>query len=381
MGYYSVWAYLAGMGAVFALAATPLLKWADTPPTTVQARIYTLDGLRGFLALAVVFHHGAIYRRYLLAGTWDPPPTRFYADLGPVGVAMFFMITGYLFWGQTLRVDGRLNLAKLYIGRFFRIMPLCAFLALVMLPIIGTLAGWHLSDPMAVRSHYAVQIRLLGGVTWTLRYEWAFYVSLALTSVFARTPIWGGLFPGLGIIIGSLALLRNPGDIPIAAVLMFSIGMAAAYAKQWLREIRIPQWAASCGALAGPVLVLWAFDSVYETVPILLLGASFFLVVFDATVFGLLLTKSATRLGNISYGIYLLQGPAFFLIFSVPALQALALTSPFGHWAVAILVALVLVLVATLTHVLIERPGIKAGQRLWASLRQADTPPKLQGAE
>ena len=55
MGFFSIWPYFVGMAVILSLASTPLLKWADTPPTTVPARVHTIDGLRGFLALGVVF--------------------------------------------------------------------------------------------------------------------------------------------------------------------------------------------------------------------------------------------------------------------------------------------------------------------------------------
>src|SRR5258708_2116203 len=119
MGFYSVWPYFTGMAVILLVASTPLLNWADTPPKAVPARVLTMDGLRGFLALGVFFHHAAIYHQYSQTGKWYLPPSRFYADLGPIGVAMFFMVTGYLFWTQMLKAEGKPNLAKLYLGRIF----------------------------------------------------------------------------------------------------------------------------------------------------------------------------------------------------------------------------------------------------------------------
>ncbi|WP_419760663.1 acyltransferase family protein [Acidisoma sp.] len=70
---------------------------ADTPPTTTRARVQTIDGLRGFLAIGVFIHHSVIYHQYLLTGRWDVPPSVFYTNIGKAGVTVFFMITGYLF--------------------------------------------------------------------------------------------------------------------------------------------------------------------------------------------------------------------------------------------------------------------------------------------
>jgi peptidoglycan/LPS O-acetylase OafA/YrhL len=81
------------------------------------------------------------------------------------------------------------------------------------------------------------------------------------------------------------------------------------------------------------------------------------------------LTRPAKRLGDISYGIYLLQGPILLLAFAPTTVRFAATTSVWGHWAIVLAAAAALVLVATPTHNLIERPGIKAGQRAYAKLK------------
>ena len=124
---YSIWPYFACTAFLLIICGSPLFKAADVPPNPGRARISTLDGLRGFLALGVFFHHAAIYHEYLLDQQWRLPPSRFYSLLGQVGVAMFFMITGYLFWSRVVTERGRLDWLQLYIGRVFRIGPLYLF--------------------------------------------------------------------------------------------------------------------------------------------------------------------------------------------------------------------------------------------------------------
>ena len=41
------------------------------------------------------------------------PPSVFYTNIGKAGVTVFFMITGYLFWTQILRAEGRPDFLKL----------------------------------------------------------------------------------------------------------------------------------------------------------------------------------------------------------------------------------------------------------------------------
>jgi peptidoglycan/LPS O-acetylase OafA/YrhL len=394
-GFYSVWPYFAGMTVILLFACSPLLKQADAPLQMVPARVHTIDGLRGFLAFGVVFHHAAIYHLYLKTGKWELPPSHFYAELGHVGVAMFFMITGYLFWTQMLKAGGKPNLAKLYLGRVFRIVPLYLFLVVVILLTVGVLTRWQLREPPVALvkqvakwlaggvviggdiNGYVDTGRIAAGVTWTLHYEWIFYASLLVTSFFARKFIFGILLPVIGLLVAAPLLQFHPNNLYLTAALMFCAGMTVASAKKVFvaKPHRIPQWALSTG-FVGCLASVWFFKSVYHTIPILILAVAFALIVFGATLFGLLLSRPAKRLGDISYGIYLLQGPIFSLMFAPSWVRSFAIQSAWVHWGVVLIAALALVMVATATHALIERPGIQAGQWVWSKIaprrRQSD---------
>ena len=55
MDVYSIWFYFAGMLIFLCSAASPVFARADAPPSSVATRFSPLDGLRGFLALGVLF--------------------------------------------------------------------------------------------------------------------------------------------------------------------------------------------------------------------------------------------------------------------------------------------------------------------------------------
>ena len=392
MGFYSALPCLLTMALLLGVASTPLLSWADAPPTDVAARVDTIDGLRGLLALAVFFHHGAVWRQYLTTGVWGLPPSRFYASLGPAGVSMFFMITGYLFWSQMLKAKGRPNFLKRYVGRLFRIVPLYLVLALIVLGAVGVATHWRLNEsPLAVATAVA---RLLAGgtlhappeinsfhrtmlvsagVTWSLHYEWMFYASLIVTAFFARSWFGGLLLPLLALATAIVLILRGLDPFEATLVLLFSAGMIAASIRKPLASALsgFPQWALSAGAVGAIVLAVTGFDGVYDIAPELLLGVGFQLIVSGTTVFGLLLTRPARRLGDISYGIYLLQGPVLLLAFRLPGLQAASTASPALHWTLVAIAALALTAFATLTHGLVERPGIQAGRWVFSRVTAA----------
>lgn len=383
MSFYAIWPYVVITIVIVLLAGTPLLRSADLPPTIVPARVQTIDGLRGFLAFGVFFHHAAIYHQYLLTGGWALPPSRFYANLGQMGVSVFFMITGYLFWTQMLKAKGRPKLLRLYIGRAFRIVPLYLLLACFVLVSVGFITGWHLNEqPIELaenvlgwlaggivigdRVNGYSTVGIAAGVTWSLSYEWQFYASLVITSLFARQTIAGAILPVVGLLVTTVLLFFHPQSLDLACALMFFVGMTAASARQMLVGdlMKTSKFLMSVAVVGCLALVLLAFNGVYGALPIIILGLAFWLIVSGATVFGLLLTKSAKRLGDISYGIYLLQGPILCVAFASSFVRSVVITSPWGHWAVVTLAAVALMMVATLTHNLIERPGIELGRRV-----------------
>ena len=390
MGFYSALPCLLTIALLLGLASTPLLRLAETPPTDVAVRVSTIDGLRGLLALAVFFHHAAIWHQYLIIGEWRLPPSRFYANLGPAGVSMFFMITGYLFWSQMLKARGRPDFLKLYVGRLFRIIPLYLVLALIVLGSVGFATHWRLNEsPFAVLTEVARSLAggaltipheinayqgtwfISAGVTWSLRYEWMFYASLIVTAFFARNWPGGFLLPLAGLATATVLVLRGRDPFEGALVLLFSVGMIAAAVRKPLASalVKVPQWALSTIALGVVALAVTGFDSMYGVAPELLLGVGFLLIVSGTTLFGLLLARPARRLGDVSYGIYLLQGPVLLLAFSLPGTQAALAASPALHWGLVAISAATLTAFATLMHSLVERPGIQAGR--WASTRVA----------
>lgn len=74
---------------LLSLASSPFFRAADASWHVQTNRASTIDGLRGFLALAVFFHHATIYHRFLTDGVWAVPPSAFYTELGQAAVVVF----------------------------------------------------------------------------------------------------------------------------------------------------------------------------------------------------------------------------------------------------------------------------------------------------
>lgn len=373
------WAYAVLMALVLGLAASPLLRFLDEPAAP-GARHAPIDGLRGFLALGVFVYHLVVTHGFVTTGAWAPPRTPFYALLGPVGVTVFFMLTGYLFWGKLLRARGRPDWRALYVGRLFRIGPMYLVVVLVMLGIVFARSGFALREPPQVVAGAVLQWLALGlldgqpdvngeaathvlaGVTWTLWYEWVFYASLVASAAIARRRDHAALVIAAAALCLAAKMLWRIDAVGFAA--LFALGMAVASLQHDRRLPALPERVASTLALACLALPFVASASGYGSATALLLAAFFALVCQGSTLFGLLLTRAAQRLGRISYSLYLMQGLLLTAVFAPGPVRAFALASPAAYWAAGIACACALLACAALGYVAVERPGIALGRRL-----------------
>lgn len=379
MLFSAIWPYFVLLAIIVGIAALPWFRFVDSPSTTTT-RYATLDGLRGFLAFSVFVFHLVVTHGYIETGEWEPPRTRFYALLGPVGVSLFFMITGFLFWGKLLRAQGRPRWAELYIGRVFRIAPMYLFVVLVMLYIVFARTGFQLQEPASEVASAVLQWLALGvlntqpdvngypathvlaGVTWTISYEWGFYVSLLATAYFARAKTHLlFVFTALPICLAGKALLDN-NILGLAAIFLCGMAIASLLHEKWI--MRLSQRWASALALLCLLIIFATLSNGYGTDSLFFLALFFYLVCTGASLFGLLTSTPARRLGNISYSLYLMQGLVLTLIYSIPSIEAFALESALQYWLIGGVCASVLVTAAALGYAFIERPGIALGKRL-----------------
>jgi peptidoglycan/LPS O-acetylase OafA/YrhL len=147
---------------------------------TPSAHLVQLDALRAFAVLGVLVYHYA-------------PTTKSVAPLGPYGVRLFFVLSGFLITGILLRGDtgDRLRtLRQFYARRFLRIFPayyLVLFVAAALaVPGIRAGLGWHaiyLSNYWFIfhdwhSPNYA-------GHLWSLAVEEQFYIVAPMVVLFA----------------------------------------------------------------------------------------------------------------------------------------------------------------------------------------------------
>lgn len=353
-----------------------------------ESRYASIDGLRGYLAFGVFVHHSIITWIFLRTGVFDFPPSNFYSMLGQGSVALFFMITGFLFWSRLLAQGRQHDWQAFAISRVFRLYPLYLPLMLIVFVTVFYLQNWQLKEPVTELlqqtlgwltfdrpniNQYPHSGMLISNVTWTLAYRVFFYLALPLAAlVFIYRGSW---LQVLLCLIGIYALYQVVGwehSLKKHFLASFLGGIAAAY---WVRRPQLVAWSrtrlASVIALLALVIAFTAFSRAFKTAPLFLLSLFFVIVASGNNLFGALKPRSIRWLGEISYSTYLLHGFVLWLL--VQRLPLMLHVDAREAWVYLPLLAVctcLLILISSTTFLYIEMPGMAAGKKLVQWLRQ-----------
>ncbi|HEX7133095.1 MAG TPA: acyltransferase [Iamia sp.] len=343
--------------------------------TPRDGRYHGFDLVRIAAALAVVLTHS-----FSTTGHSADKPLLGIGEreLGPgsLGVAVFFVISGFLVTESWRRAPGA---RRFLVRRVVRIWPALVTMLLlttfVLGPIVTDLSlGAYLTDPQSWRYAWKNGI-LVTGVTfelpgvfttnpgppvnsslWTLPYEIWCYLGLVLLGMIgalrSRTVVLGLFLVALG-----LHVVATPGDDPwiSAAGWGLSARKGAELATMFLGGAVIALWRSAVDRrwllAGGAVLMALAF-------PVGQWGL--FVVGLPALVVGLGTTsgpisRAVGRWGDPSYGVYIL---------SYPLQQVLVATGVVTtSWAMFALAAPLALVLGYLSWHLVESPALRRGRR------------------
>ncbi|WP_158258639.1 acyltransferase family protein [Rhodopila globiformis] len=387
---------------LFAVAiATATLLLRRLPPirrvlaAVESGRHTSIDGLRGFLGIGVFIHHTVITWFYLHGHGWTLPPSRLVVHLGQTSVALFFMITAFLFWSRVLSRGSGLNWAEFFISRLCRLYP--AYL--VMLALLVAVAWGFASQQQQANGNFWPSLaswlvftmfgtlnlnglpdtgEAVAWVTWSLPYEWLFYLvlpALAFVAGRARKPV-AAAASAAAVIALFLSFywfgVLDPFNPKI--LLSFLGGIAAAH---WVRNQALKdignRRSAGYVAIAALLTVVLFMPTAYAWKSTLGLTVFFVVIASGHDLWGLLRRPGLLWLGDISYSIYLLHGALLWTVFRHVLPHTLASSAPV-YIGVSLVNAIVLVLVASIVFLAVERPAILAGKRWQQRLGRSAVP-------
>ena len=355
-------------------------------PAPRAERLRYVDALRAIAALLVVWLHtiaafGRVSPETQATGGWFRAVVA-NVDVGHVGVVVFFLISGFVIPFSILP-DRAAPVGAFAIKRFFRIYP--AYW--VSVPLAALVVFWIWGTAFSTREllinltllQDVFGVRAAEGVYWTLLVELVFY---ALCIV--------------------LLVTRSLFDVRRVALVAAVLGLVyvAVQASHWVRHLYItssvPYWFLNLSVMFTGALLRSRWDDTVgrrDRIADLLLGGlivTYVLVLpigawlvfgpqhnmpltyaigFAIFMLGTRAVRIETRvsdwLGRISYSIYL------FHVIVFTAIEWWLLKQPAGstwrtqHLGVYAAVGLAAVLViASLSYRLVERPGIRLGHRL-----------------
>jgi peptidoglycan/LPS O-acetylase OafA/YrhL len=369
--------------AICALALATLVALAIARtgfPLPDQTRFGCIDGLRGYLALLVLIHHFSLWLQTSRLGLGWVESAPF---IGSSAVAIFFMVTGFLFYPKILKGFRQTEWLPLYLTRWFRIYPL-ALLSIACIALIA-LIGRDFAASGSLQANLVALLQwvtfwdqppLFGdekswlinaGVLWSLRHELFFYTIVLPACALVRdltrqfSPSW--MIPALLMAL-SFADRRLVGAELLSTLPFFAVGMFAyeICMRPWSALLRSPVAAALCVAgCAYTVAVIQV--SPYSPRGFLSYAALFTCIAAGNNFGGAFSNRGALVLGECSYGIYIIHGIVLYLLFAfapafLPRYSDIALIATLPAIAAGI------VLLTAAAYLLIERPGIRIGKAL-----------------
>ena len=343
-------------------------------------RYANIDGLRAIAALGVMVEHmfGDLLRQ-------TPPaagPLNVAGDLlvqnvslGRFGVELFFLISGFV---VPFSIGGERPLFQFAVSRVFRLYP-ALWLALAVLATMAWLGG---EPPRAITvlANMTMAPTLFGQpwlspIYWTLFIELVFYILIALlfsAGALRRVAVLSLLSLALVAATALPVQLRIHGiaNLPVQYLGMhLSFLFLGLLLRLWLVE-RAP--GARIAALALVVAQVVAVPSVAAfslargdnfimegLTPVLTAYALAFVIFMAAVRFDRPRSLLLSRIGLISYSMYLFHWPVNITVYRV-----LPLTGQIGDIATMLICSGLVLLVSWLVYRLVERPMIMFGRAI-----------------
>ncbi len=352
-----------------------------TSITSRSTRYGSLDGLRGILALSVMAFHSVVTYVFFTTGKMDTTVSPILNHLGESSVALFFMITAFLFTNKAFQPQVRWK--ALYLSRIYRLTPLYLVIVLVLFGLVFWLSDFHLKEPpIEVLKEFFLWLTfccfgrpdingypktwvLIAGVNWTLRLEILFYlVAVPLLHLMSRiASIQTALLTMICVVVAILGYRYYKGPVSVwfwlltlyaahfAGGIIVALAMRIPRLKTWI-ESRIFHILAIVAFV--PFFILPHSDNIASVLCTILIFAA---VTGGASLFGILNTPNAIWLGDISYGIYLIHGMCLWLtMFFLNHCEVLEHMTLLPFLLTVVTVASLVVALSSVSYTWLEKP-------------------------
>jgi peptidoglycan/LPS O-acetylase OafA/YrhL len=363
-----------------------------------KARLPGLDGLRAIAAVAVTLHHFSQIRLVFgLPTLWGFAAISW---LGPRGVSLFFVLSGFLITyllEKEREQRGRVAIGRFYIRRVLRIWPVyfivtalgffvVPFLSIFALPGFPPVVDAHFWQKLALYCALSPHVEAslyapvnYAGVLWSVGVEEWFYLVWPLL-LFTSRRFLLAILPA--IVIALLAAryeFRTGVMFYLFSQIRFDCMAVGAIGALYLTSERVnAQWRliyspiARTGLLAC-LLYLIASGTSFGAADELVYSTLFLWLILTAAFSGHHIVRLdhpwLKWIGNVSYGLYCYNWIALVLASRLLKLAGLNQSNVAGHLVDFAFGLAVSLCIAALSFGLIERPVLRVKDRLFSAGR------------
>ena len=339
-----------------------------------SVKYHEIDGIRGYLAFFVFLHHSYIWSVFLKTDTWKEPSSNLFNQFGQTSVALFFMITAFLFINKLLLARNNSIHWKKYIkSRFFRLFPAYFFSIIIVILIVAILSNFSSNDSILsdftniigwlfftiggpndinnVSNTYLID----AGVTWSLPYECLFYLILPVIALLFKIKV-----SLKNIIIYTIAfvVIAIINHVTLKQFFPFFGGIIAALLLT-KKSITLKGVKYSFVLLFLIFILIYFFNSGKGIVQLLISTLLFIIIAAGNSIFGILSNRFSRLLGQVTYSLYLLHGIVLFIVFKfVIGFHEASQLSDNKYWAIIACCIFPILLISQISYKYIELPFI-----------------------
>lgn len=333
-----------------------------------------IDGVRGFLAFFVFLHHSFIWSIFIKTEEWKEPNSNLFNQFGQTSVALFFMITAFLFITKLISAKNKtIDWKKYILSRFFRIFPAYFFSIVIIFLIVTVLSNFQLNDSLAsnIKNSIVWLFFTIGGpndinkvantylidagVTWSLPYEWLFYLILPLIGLLFKIKVSKQNLIIYTILFIAVAIINH---VTFIQFVPFFGGIISALLIQ-KKSVVLKKTKHSFLFLILLFILMFFFNTGKDILPLLFSTLLFLIIASGNSIFGILSNTYSRLLGQITYSLYLLHGIVLFIVFRfVIGYHEAAQLSDNNYWLIIACCIIPIVLISQISYKYIELPFI-----------------------
>jgi len=335
-----------------------------------------IDGVRGFLAFFVFLHHCSIWYVFLKTKEWKEPESNLFNHFGQTSVALFFMITAFLFLNKLINAKDKTINWNLYIkSRFLRLFPAYFFSICIVFATVIYLSNFEIKDSFlanfknsigwifftiggpndinTIKNTYLID----AGVSWSLPYEWLFYLILPILALLFKIHVSTKNIVLYSLFFIAIALINH---VKLEQFFPFLGGIIAALicSKTKLKFHKIEYTLVLILLL---FVLIYFFNSGKNIISLLISTLIFILIAGGNSIFGILTNTFSRLLGQQTYSLYLLHGIVLFLVFNFGiGYEKASKLSEINYWIIIFSCIFPILLISQISYKYIELPFLNS---------------------